>query len=535
MSSLKNKLYYLIEGQIPEYLRDSYPKFVEFLVAYYQFLEENHEVNNILLNSKKNSDIDLTLDLFVEEYKRQYGYDFPDTALIERRRLIKFLHHYYDVKGSENSAELFFRMMYDDDVTVQYPGDYVLRASDNNWRKKCTIKVDTDYDQISASANALRPYPISTALFPLENTTITLRFKILENGKLVDRSYTFGCVNASRISTNIQYTEDNRPIALYELELDIPRTVNLTTINNLMMARAYKNVVWVTAKNSAGLDRTFGFLSQQLIGYTINDGGENFKRRDTFLIDLSEDTDYPIPAEEHNNGLVRVKDTKKIDVEEYFAQNYTQGNNYTVADIEGVIRSLMFLSTGHRFDIKDTYFAEDYNLEGTYTIFNTFDVELQNPRDVGSPAHVTFTLGYLYEHPGMWLSNASFLSDINKLQDNYYYQAYSYLIQTKKTPFVTWKDIYERNAHPAGFKVFGELITDISITLPKVDIFATVDVINITEDEVYRPVSDDVSLATYAIDFFQPFPAYTSGDQQVVGVVKVLEDTVGVSDTLNPV
>lgn len=535
MSSLKNKLFYLIEGQVPEYLQDTFPKFVEFLVAYYQFLEENHEVNDILLNSKRNSDIDLTLDLFVQQYKRQYGYDFPDSALIERRRLIKFLHQYYDVKGSENAAELFFRMMYDDDVTIQYPGDYVLRASDNNWRKKYTIKVDTDYNQISPAANTLRPFPISTALFPLENTTVTLRFKILENGKLVDRSYTFGCVNVAQISTNVQYTNDGRIIALYELELDIPRTINITTINNLMMARAYRNVVWLTAKNTAGVERTFGFLSQQLIGYTIDAGGEDFKTHDTFLIDRTEDSDYPIPQAEHNNGLLRVKSVKKIDVEEYFAQTYSLGKNYTVGDTEGVIRAFRFLSTGHRYDIKDTYFAEDYNLEGTYTIFNTFEQTLLNPREVGAPAQLTLTVGYLYEHPGQWKNSASFLSDVNKLQDNYYYQAFSYLIQTKKTPFVTWKDIYERNAHPAGFKVFGELVTEVALSLPIVNIDVAVEVINITVDAPFQVISDEASMASYAIDFFQPLPAYTSGDQAVIEIVKVLEDPISVSDILTPV
>lgn len=535
MSSLKNKLYYLIEGQIPEYLRNSYPKFVDFLVAYYQFLEENHEVNNILLNSKKNSDIDLTMDLFVEQYKKQYGYDFPDSSLIERRRLIKFLNQYYDVKGSENAAELFFRMMYNDDITIQYPGDYVLRPSDNVWRTKFTIKVDTDYDQISASANALRPYPISTDLFSLENNTITLRFKILENGKLVDRSYTFGCVNAARISTNIQYTEDGRPIALYALELDIPRTISTRTINALMMARAYKNVVWVTAEDAAGTQKTYGFLSQQLVDYTINTGGEDFKLRDTFLIERTEDSEYPIPAEVYNTGIMRVKALKKIDVEEYFAQNYTLGKNYTVADTEGVIRSLSFLSTGHRYDIKDTYFAEDYNLEGTYTIFNTFSTILENPREVGSDALVTLTVGYIHQHPGAWVSSASFPSDVNKLQDNYYYQAYSYNIQTKNTPFVRWKDIYERNAHPAGFKVFGELLTEMTFSLYPVQIMSDIELINITEDETFKPISDEVSGAIYAVDFFMPFPAYTSGDQQTFGMVKVIEDAVLVEDSVNSV
>ena len=127
MSSLKNKLQHLISGQVPEYLRDTFPTFVDFIVAYYKFLEENHEANDLLLNSETWTDIDLTIDLFVEQFKKQYSYDFPPNALIERRRLIKFINQYYEAKGSEKAAELFFRMMYADTSTIKYPGDYTLK------------------------------------------------------------------------------------------------------------------------------------------------------------------------------------------------------------------------------------------------------------------------------------------------------------------------------------------------------------------------------------------------------------------------
>ena len=106
MSSLKNKLHHLISGQVPEYLRDTFPTFVDFITEYYKFLEENHEVNALLLNSTSWTDIDVTIDLFAEQFKQQYSYDFPPDALIERRRLVKFISQYYEAKGTENAAEL---------------------------------------------------------------------------------------------------------------------------------------------------------------------------------------------------------------------------------------------------------------------------------------------------------------------------------------------------------------------------------------------------------------------------------------------
>lgn len=69
MANLKNKLQHLISGQIPEYLRTTYPVFASFIQEYYKFLDLNHEANHILLNSEKWSDIDLTLDMFAEKMR----------------------------------------------------------------------------------------------------------------------------------------------------------------------------------------------------------------------------------------------------------------------------------------------------------------------------------------------------------------------------------------------------------------------------------------------------------------------------------
>ena len=148
--AFKNKLYHLITGQLPEYIVDEYPIFVDFLTAYYAFLDAEPEArgttlpgpHNILLNTATWQDIDLTLDLFIPEFRKQYAHEIPESALIDSRRIIKYINDYYESKGSENAAELFFRFMYNETATVVYPGDYVLRGSDGRWSRKRYIKID---------------------------------------------------------------------------------------------------------------------------------------------------------------------------------------------------------------------------------------------------------------------------------------------------------------------------------------------------------------------------------------------------------
>lgn len=505
MSDLKNKLHHLIEGQVPEYLRDTFPAFVDFLTEYYKFLEQNHEANALLLNSNKWSDIDLTIDLFVEEFKKQYSYDFPTDALIERRRLIKFISQYYETKGTENAAELFFRMIYNDTAVIKYPGDYTLKASDGVWKKKYTIKLDTDYDQISNKAYQLLPAPVSANVFNIQNRQIKLRYTKIGSSGLENVSIPLSILNVYNNTTNND---------IYEIEIDISQNLNIQSLNETLSTIPFRDVVWLTAVNDAGVEYTYGFLSQQLLGYEIQSGGSSFRRRDTFDIEYPETIYYPIPNQEINNGLVRVKKTKNIDVEEYFAQDYTPAaSEYTPTDTQGVIQSLIFLSTGYRFDITGDYFAENYDQENNYTSYNKFSTTLINPRGVGDDAQILFTVGYIYEHPGHWKDNSGFLSDINKLQDNYYYQAYSYVVQTINTPYETWKNIYKQSAHPAGFKVFGELLVEHAITFTPITFESRQLFVEMFNDTIFpmdqfsyllEKVLDDTAYVTcyYAPDYF---------------------------------
>jgi hypothetical protein len=48
------------------------------------------------------------------------------------------------------------------------------------------------------------------------------------------------------------------------------------------------------------------------------------------------------------------------------------------------------------------------------------------------------------------------LSNVNRLQDNFYYQSYSYVIRSN-VPSNKWLDIVKNTTHPAGTAIFGEL------------------------------------------------------------------------------
>jgi len=148
MSDFKNSLAYLIANQVPDYIRAEFPQFVLFLEKYYEFLDQDGEANNVLLNASSFSDINTTLDAFVPSFREQYLQMFPKDSLITDRRLIKFIREFYEAKGSEESILFIFRTFFDEHVDIIYPSKFILKASDGVWINREKMRITTD-DTIS--------------------------------------------------------------------------------------------------------------------------------------------------------------------------------------------------------------------------------------------------------------------------------------------------------------------------------------------------------------------------------------------------
>ena len=71
-----------------------------------------------------------------------------------------------------------------------------------------------------------------------------------------------------------------------------------------------------------------------------------------------------------------------------------------------------------------------------------------------------------FDNIGKFTSDVGKLSDQNqKIHDSYFYQDFSYLIQSK-TPIDSWRSLIKETTHPAGFKMFGEVDVESAATTP---------------------------------------------------------------------
>lgn len=135
MAITKPKLSTLVASQLPEFIREDYPTFVAFLQAYYEYLETT-QADLVTIR-----DIDKTLDSFIEFFKNEVAPNSPQYPFSEKNERFNFsrIKDHHLAKGSELSYKFLFRLLFNKNVTVQFPGTQVLRASDGKWIQDVSI------------------------------------------------------------------------------------------------------------------------------------------------------------------------------------------------------------------------------------------------------------------------------------------------------------------------------------------------------------------------------------------------------------
>lgn len=139
----------LILRQVPEFVREEYPLFIDFLEAYYEFLEQkqNYQLNDLLIQRQRLLnifDVDQSIDEFTIQFFNTFANFFPLDVAVKKEFLIKNVLPLYKAKSSEKSFKLLFKMLYGVDIDIQYPKNNILIASDGKWKIENSIKISLD-------------------------------------------------------------------------------------------------------------------------------------------------------------------------------------------------------------------------------------------------------------------------------------------------------------------------------------------------------------------------------------------------------
>ncbi len=108
----------LVEQQLPEFVREDYPKFVTFLEKYYQWLQTNDQVLSAIQSFSNSKDLDLASDFYLNIIKSELTPYFPEEILLDKTKLLKFVNQYYRSKGTPSSVKFLFKILYNEDIQL---------------------------------------------------------------------------------------------------------------------------------------------------------------------------------------------------------------------------------------------------------------------------------------------------------------------------------------------------------------------------------------------------------------------------------
>ena len=130
----------LVESQLPEFVREDHPLFLQFLQAYYQYLEQSNTTLSLgktierATNMKNYRDVDNTISDFEQFLYDKFLQDFPVQQLITNPNIIlKRAKDFYRSKGTEKSYRFLFRALYGQEIDFYFPKNDVLIASSGTW------------------------------------------------------------------------------------------------------------------------------------------------------------------------------------------------------------------------------------------------------------------------------------------------------------------------------------------------------------------------------------------------------------------
>ena len=500
-----NKSSILVDELVPEFLESEGPKFKAFMRAYYEWLETTNQITERSKNLLKYGDVDTTDDEFIKYFQREVMADFPENILADKALLITRIKDLYRSKGSEQAYKLLFRLLYDDEIEFYYPGEDILRVSDGRWTQETSLRIGAPFTgnlYNIAGKNIVGATSGATAKVDRVVATIELGIEVFEVF-LVNMVGTF-------FDTESVLTTDNSIGGVIVSSVGPLQGVIVDFGGS--RHRVGDKTQFVSASGT-GANGTVLTVNDTTIEPEIIDGGSGYTLNSTISIIGGTGTgaEFQIDSLSNTETLFSYDDTIS-DLQNTLinANNYATSNtgaisaNLAIANsstllgaalgtsnlVVGTIASMSAVSRGANFNILPTVTVVQesiasqllpdgsggikgnnanviaINVGGAITsvsvdnsgaAYNRIDpISIVNldraAQNASGPGQVSGIVNY----GGKYTDTKGFVSWNNRLQDNYYYQQFAYVLKTKQS-LNTYREIVKDVLHPAGTNLFADL------------------------------------------------------------------------------
>jgi hypothetical protein len=513
---MQNNISSHVSSLIPEFIRGDNPLFTDFITTYYKYVEGRTKAICSIHNRSKDTDIDETLESYISEFYATYGEYLPTELALDKRNFIKLLSSVYDAKGTRKSLELIFKAIFNENVNITYPSEQILRASDGVWVVDKFITVTTKFGEIPRSnviihfTNFRGDFVIDvTKIVQIEYNTFRLYFNTYSEIFIVDDQ-----------QINI-YDETNALVYIGQL-IKSPSYLSVTVPGNSWQVG---QVITIPGKNNINsiakvisIDSGTGIAKLEIREHGVHDQNEivivsPYKNRPASSGVIVESTLVSVSPDIYHHALT-VDDATDGIYESVIGTTDSLDNSYYLTE---------YVERGYYGEeVVNKIFSQSFPPQNAH---NT-GITLQEWLD--SRATLIYNFENLVSNKGRFLNeNGQISNHFIRLQDNYFYQPFSYVIETAR-------DIGEyRNLlkimHPAGTKRFSSLLKEVEYDV-SVNLSRTLSFEKLLEFD-FVPIGDSVILNNNK----QFNETLTNTDDAFNTLNKYMVDTVGVSSPDNAV
>jgi hypothetical protein len=122
-----------VREQFPDFYKEDGEKFLLFIEAYYEYLEQNGKALDAVHNLMSYRDATTTIDEFISNFINSFLPNVPLDVVADKNLMVKYIKYFNQSRGTIASYRLLFKALYNEDIEIEYPADQILKVSDGEW------------------------------------------------------------------------------------------------------------------------------------------------------------------------------------------------------------------------------------------------------------------------------------------------------------------------------------------------------------------------------------------------------------------
>lgn len=411
-----------IPSQLPAHIVKDYPLFVEFLKAYYQWMEQNGSPYFAINNHLDWLNFENSMDDYVDFLRKEYIFNMPADITGGLELLLKNSKQFHLTVGTEESFKFIFKILFGEsagDVELYFPRREILKVSDSSWNNGEFVMYITDSGK--SDKFLYRVVKQTREIFP----------------GIFRYAYAIVQRIVSRYAGKFKVTELYLTEIQGEFEIGYPVEVENTfewilPTANLISIQNPGELYYVDDKITLGINPSF---IQSVLA-------ERVGRVDTRISSIYEKAELQVTI-----------DGVEVDDYNYDGRNLSHPSIIIGSEIEIVFPTfagyLHVKSTGILGDVKEIEVTDSpIGLDGSA------DISITGRTGSGFVGQISESL--MRQIPGYYVDDKGHLSSTKVLQDSNYYQDFSYVIKSS-LGVDAYKDAVLKLLHPAGMKLFGQV------------------------------------------------------------------------------